>query len=206
VERRLAIARLAQLDLAKLTSEERAEQLEIMLCEGWEENPRWHTLPAAVRDEFTEGELRRPADDSTYDAVLLIWLSDRYSVATNEFLQTRLRASGIDADSVTGEPVRPEACPCCGYRTIGARGDYEICPVCWWEDDGQDNENADVVMGGPNYHVSLTQGRINFLREGIYDPMRGDLRKNQDPPEMYARGRVFVLTGDGRVVEEGVRS
>lgn len=27
-------------------------------------------------------------------------------------------------------------CPCCGYRTFAAPpGSYEICPVCFWEDD-----------------------------------------------------------------------
>lgn len=28
------------------------------------------------------------------------------------------------------------SCPCCGYRTLPGRGDYDLCPVCWWEDDG----------------------------------------------------------------------
>ncbi|MFE6959649.1 CPCC family cysteine-rich protein [Streptomyces sp. NPDC057696] len=28
-------------------------------------------------------------------------------------------------------------CPCCGHRVLGAMpGSYEICPVCFWEDDG----------------------------------------------------------------------
>ncbi|GAB2888231.1 CPCC family cysteine-rich protein [Nocardioides pacificus] len=28
-------------------------------------------------------------------------------------------------------------CPCCGHRTLpSGPGDYELCPVCWWEDDG----------------------------------------------------------------------
>lgn len=27
-------------------------------------------------------------------------------------------------------------CPCCGFRTLGeGPGDYELCPVCFWEDD-----------------------------------------------------------------------
>ena len=27
------------------------------------------------------------------------------------------------------------ACPCCGYKTFSARGQYSICPVCFFEDD-----------------------------------------------------------------------
>jgi hypothetical protein len=57
-------------------------------------------------------------------------------------------------------------CPCCGYRTLEAGADYEICPVCFWEDDGQGDEDADDVRGGPNYEVSLTQARQNFREFG----------------------------------------
>jgi hypothetical protein len=60
-------------------------------------------------------------------------------------------------------------CPCCGARTLGERGGFEICPVCFWEDDGQDDEDADVVRGGPNGDLSLTQGRKNFEEFGASD-------------------------------------
>ena len=53
-------------------------------------------------------------------------------------------------------------CPCCGYPTLGERAHYEICDLCSWEDDGQDNPEADEVWGGPNYHLSLSQARQNF--------------------------------------------
>ena len=38
--------------------------------------------------------------------------------------------------------------------------------MCFWEDDGQGDEDADEVRGGPNYEVSLTQARQNFLEFG----------------------------------------
>ncbi|WP_374231457.1 MULTISPECIES: CPCC family cysteine-rich protein [unclassified Thiocapsa] len=60
----------------------------------------------------------------------------------------------------------PLRCPCCGYKTLGERGVYEICDVCFWEDDGQDDEDADEVFGGPNGSISLTQGRANFREFG----------------------------------------
>lgn len=34
--------------------------------------------------------------------------------------------------------------------------------MCWWEDDGQDNGDADVVRGGPNGELSLTNARRNW--------------------------------------------
>ena len=46
--------------------------------------------------------------------------------------------------------------------TLAERGGFEICPVCFWEDDGQDDPDADLVMGGPNGRLSRTQARHNF--------------------------------------------
>jgi Cysteine-rich CPCC len=53
-------------------------------------------------------------------------------------------------------------CPCCGYKTLGERGGYEICDICFWEDDGQDEHDANVVRGGPNGSLILTKARENF--------------------------------------------
>ncbi len=39
----------------------------------------------------------------------------------------------------------PYPCPCCRYVTLSERGGDEICPVCFWEDDGQGDHDADVV-------------------------------------------------------------
>src|ERR1700730_13188145 len=53
-------------------------------------------------------------------------------------------------------------CPCCRYKTLESRGDYEICPVCFWEDDGQDDADADVYQAFSPNHMSVTQGRQNY--------------------------------------------
>ena len=63
-------------------------------------------------------------------------------------------------------------CPCCGYRTLDERGGDDICPVCFWEDDGQDDHDADVVRGGPNHDLSLSQARQNFSRIGASSERR----------------------------------
>ena len=70
-------------------------------------------------------------------------------------------------------------CPCCGYLTLPERGGYEICPVCFWEDDGQDEHDAEIVRCGPNYHLSLTQARKNFAAIGACEYR---VLKNVRPP------------------------
>jgi hypothetical protein len=60
-------------------------------------------------------------------------------------------------------------CLCCGSRTLTAPGTFELCPVCWWQDDGQDDADADVVRGA-NGPLSLTMARANFRQFGAADP------------------------------------
>src|SRR5882672_7012990 len=64
-------------------------------------------------------------------------------------------------------------CPCCGYTTLHERACYEICVLCEWEDDGQDDLRADEVWGGPNHNLSLTEARRNF-REHLNVFRRGE--------------------------------
>ena len=49
------------------------------------------------------------------------------------------------AKVIRGSEGGPYACPCCGFLTLPSRGGYDICPVCFWEDDGQDDPAADEV-------------------------------------------------------------
>ena len=55
-------------------------------------------------------------------------------------------------------------CPCCDFATIESYGDFDICPVCGWEDDGANPEIAshlDGGEGGPN-GKTLREGRREF--------------------------------------------
>ena len=61
-------------------------------------------------------------------------------------------------------------CPCCGYRTLEAPAALELCPVCWWEDDGQEDPDATQLRGTVNGWLSLEEARVNYLRCGAADP------------------------------------
>src|SRR4051812_38479262 len=92
------------------------------------------------------------------------------------------------AARLDGQPTDlPLRCPCCGCNTLGERGGFEICPVCFWEDDGQDDYDADVVRGGPNGLLSLLQARANYLRLGASNERRCALVRPPRPDELPGR-------------------
>lgn len=53
-------------------------------------------------------------------------------------------------------------CPGCGFPTLTERGGDDICAVCNWQDNNQDDKNEDEIWGGPNQDLSLTQNRLNI--------------------------------------------
>jgi hypothetical protein len=57
-------------------------------------------------------------------------------------------------------------CPCCGYLTMSddMPDTYDICPVCFWEDDGVQYRDP-TYAGGAN-EESLLQARENFRAFG----------------------------------------
>jgi hypothetical protein len=65
------------------------------------------------------------------------------------------------------DPVYPKGengmyqCPCCHYFTLGEVASYDICPVCFWEDDGTTSEHGFSPNG-----ISLEEGRMNYLKYG----------------------------------------
>jgi len=87
----------------------------------------------------------------------------------------QLKNIGIELNTSAGESttreISPESdlfpCPCCGYLTIEEPGEWEICSVCFWEDDSVQERDPDF-SGGAN-DLSLNQSRENFLRIGAVE-------------------------------------
>ena len=54
-------------------------------------------------------------------------------------------------------------CECCGYFTLPEKsaGNYNICPVCFWEDDI-------VQLEDPNYQGGANEESLNQARKNYY--------------------------------------
>ncbi|MGM0878372.1 MAG: CPCC family cysteine-rich protein [Bacillota bacterium] len=57
-------------------------------------------------------------------------------------------------------------CPCCGYKTLDEEppGTYDICGICFWEDDGVQYRDPDYEDGANE--GSLRQAQQNFIKFG----------------------------------------
>ena len=73
-------------------------------------------------------------------------------------------------------------CPCCGYLTLSQKESFEICMVCYWQDDGLQAEKSDYE-GGAN-QVSLNQARSNFNAFGASEEVFLDCVRKPLPEEM----------------------
>ena len=84
------------------------------------------------------------------------------STSNDIILQNFFDRRKIFDDYIKEKKLNLYTCPSCGYSILEERGGFEICSICDWEDDGQDDEEADEVWGGPNGKLSLTDSRIQI--------------------------------------------
>lgn len=88
-------------------------------------------------------------------------------------------------------------CPCCGCYTLDERGAYDICPVCFWEDDAYifmkdgeikgilrmeyDVSDEDIldIPSGANDCLTLREGRENYKKIGACEE---SMREHVRPP------------------------
>jgi hypothetical protein len=108
---------------------------------------------------FEEG----PSDvgNPYYDPLVHHALQTQLMGVSNSYLSEKLRALGCDDEINEPEP-QLLACPCCSYKTLTRQERYDICPVCFWEDDGRNDPSR---YSSPN-HMALEDLRRNFARLG----------------------------------------
>ena len=85
---------------------------------------------------------------------MTVWT--RFNSSTGEY---------SEYDDGLPDPPNICCCLCCGFKTIPSYHDYEICPVCYWQDVHQGEHNLDF-RDPWNHMVSLRKARNNFLSLG----------------------------------------
>ena len=79
--------------------------------------------------------------------------------------ETRSLRAGLGLSCSVVTEVAKYPCPCCGYLVFGdSPGSYDICPICFWEDDLV--QLRWPQLGGGANAVPLVEGQENFLKLG----------------------------------------
>jgi hypothetical protein len=99
-------------------------------------------------------------------------------------------------------PGLKHACPVCRVPTLAERGGYEICLVCWWEDDGIVDEAWPSGCNGR----TLAEARRQFA-DGLiaYDRSECDhARLGGGDPELESLKREILACAAGlRLMDDG---
>jgi hypothetical protein len=87
------------------------------------------------------------------------------------------------------------ACACCGYPGLRERDANQICTICWWEDDGRDDD-AETAQTGPGARYTLTKARANFEAGGL-------MYEKDERPDLLTLERSHLLAAYDRILERG---
>lgn len=63
--------------------------------------------------------------------------------------------------------IDKKECPCCKNLTLESSGNFEICPVCFWEDDPVQSDDT-WLSGGAN-RVCLELAKFTYFVTGCSD-------------------------------------
>lgn len=73
-------------------------------------------------------------------------------------------------------------CPCCGFLTLDeGPHEFDICPVCYWEDDPVQFKD-EFIQGGANA-ISLHEARENYLNIGASEERFIKMVRKPEPEE-----------------------
>ena len=87
-------------------------------------------------------------------------------------------------------------CPCCRFPTLDGRCGFQICRLCWWEDEGLDDPYADQAWDGPNGGYSLAEARRNFASRLVMSAEDDGWVAKQLSPDALARKRALMRAYD----------
>ncbi|MBD3757803.1 MAG: hypothetical protein IE924_06935 [Microbacterium sp.] len=80
-------------------------------------------------------------------------------------------------------------CPCCGHLTLGQPpGSYELCPVCFWEDDAV-QLRWPTFPGGANRPSLIDSQRAYALFGAMEDRFVKHVRRASEAEQMDAGWR-----------------
>ena len=161
----IKISRQKAVDLltrAKIRSLYKTEREEILL-DWWvldEDDLEFKQLGSSLQQELLNSDEPKDIMDNKYNGLIRLALAQKYIGVKNSYIEKVLEDLSIGIYRVKGEIESLYSCPCCEFKTLKNRDGYEICPVCKWEDTGDDLS----AYSGPN-HMTLLEGKKKINKD-----------------------------------------
>lgn len=114
-----------------------------------------------LNEYFPKHDIMSDFYDPLIKDVIVTELSDRKNA---DLLEMYRFYTGIDTEISGSDDIcnkKLYRCPCCNNNTIEERGQYIICPVCDWEDDGIDEDHISHCNG-----MKLSEAQLRYQKKG----------------------------------------
>ena len=95
------------------------------------------------------------------DAIINFLIETELVGVSNEYLGNRLSDMNHESIKVVGAIEELYPCVICNFRTLNTKGEYEICRVCFWEDDGSSVDDYSNVNS-----LNVVDAKNNFINFG----------------------------------------
>jgi hypothetical protein len=183
MDRALALRLVAEKVFSELSDSDR-ESVLLDYATISEEDPGFETLPDDLNARIANGLEEFSSDDLMYEPLVQIGVRDSLIGVTKSILLNALDwVTKVEGDV---EPL--DECCCCGYKALSKRREYNVCPVCFWEDDGTESDEA---YSSPN-HLTLGEGKRNFQGRGVCST-RGPSMDTVDRLRKYVKGKRALM-------------
>lgn len=98
-----------------------------------------------------------------YNLGIFEYLKNEFKGVINSYIELQINNLLNKNVVVIGEVDDLYSCPCCNYKTLDRIGEYDICKVCYWEDDGiRELDRYSSVN-----HMSLSEAIENYRKIGV---------------------------------------
>lgn len=180
--RREAITIIAKQEIEKLTPEER----EAILLNWWyidNGDEEYSLLTDDVKADMKSYESPPDLTDKRYNILISFNYLYEYRGVKSSFIKAKVEGILKRKVSIEGEAESLVECSCCHYRTLDESGAYDICPVCFWEDDG----NREPAQYSSCNRLTLKEARENFSSYGACDRESRSFVSRDNPEEKFFR-------------------
>lgn len=173
--------------------------------DGKTADPDYYADFMDIADKLFEGDYCPAEDGLKYAKLYLHELNrlehDEYGGNIDEVEAVFANCTQEKWDEITGrlreKKTKKRKCACCEYYTLeDVQGGFEICPVCFWEDDASQNSDPEFTGGAnkvclreaqENFEKfgACTESAVPFVREPSAEEVSGIIRGEDSEEELY---------------------